>query len=107
MSSPSKRSPKRAATTEMKPGGAAPSTVTGKSNQVRVLEQFLAHVADTNDELSERWGKTWADVPHKELADYEIWGHLATILVEIYTIPVGNKNAGQLYDLKTAHGIRS
>ena len=104
MSQPNRSSPDMA-TTAMSSSGSAKTTVDGKANQLAKFEEFLAHVAEHNDELAERWGSSWAEMPASELAQREVWAHFATYLVEIVRIAEGVRNAGKPLDIGTAHGI--
>ena len=104
---PSRSSPSKAAAgvRELPAAGQAKATKAGKANQQNMGDDFLAHVAENAEELSERWGLKWAEVPEAELAARPIWGTLASYISEIAIIKKGNVNAGEMYDLGTAHGI--
>jgi len=97
------KSPARA-TEAVTPGGKAKSTVNQRNNRLKKCERFLLHVADMSPELSARWGIDWDEVPEDELAQRDIWAHMADFLSNVYTIEEGAVNAGQHLGLKTAHG---
>lgn len=97
------KSPARA-TEAVTPGGKAKSTVNQRNNRLKKCERFLLHVADMSPELSARWGTDWDEVPEDELAQRDIWAHMADFLSNVYTIEEGAVNAGQHLGLKTAHG---
>lgn len=102
MSTP--RSSRKQQPKAMVAGGQATSTVRGHANQITIFNEFLAYIATEDEDLSRRWGADWSQVPEHELAQQEIWGYMATYLVEVYVIPAGSKNAGQHPDIGTAHG---
>lgn len=87
----------------MSAAGQARSTVQARSAQNEKGDEFLDYISKNSATLSVRWGKAWADVPHKELSQQEIWAHVATFLTTVYEIKLGNKNAGKHLDLKSAH----
>ena len=89
---------------EMPSAGNAKATVAGKSSQDKVMVEFLLYMAGEVPELSAVWGVIWEKVPEKYLADRKIWGYLASFIAEVKVIDAGSKNAGELYDLETAHG---
>lgn len=46
-------------------------------------------------ELSARWGLSWTELPEAEAAQQLVYSHLATFLVETYTINEKDRNQGQ------------
>ena len=93
------------ATKAMKATGQSVDWVSSMANHVRIANLFLAHVADTDSELSTRWGASWTEVPEVEAAQQEIYSHLATYLVDTYTISEKDRNQGKHIAVGTAHGI--
>ena len=56
--SPGGGSRKKKATTEMSAGGQSAEWKNSKANHVRIGNEFLAHVQQTDAELSAKWGTT-------------------------------------------------
>ena len=82
------RSPRKSAapSTAMQGGGESESWVQQTKNQLRVADLFLKHINDTTSALATKWGDDWTKVPEEYAASEEIFGHLATFLVETYRI---------------------
>lgn len=97
------KSPARA-TEAVTPGGKAKATINQRNNRLKKCDRFLLHVADMSPELSAQWGTDWDEVPEDELAQRDIWAHMADFLSNVYTIEEGAVNAGQHLGLKTEHG---
>jgi hypothetical protein len=70
----------------MQGGGESESWVQQTKNQLRVADLFLKHINDTTSALAAKWGDDWTKVPEEYAASEEIFGHLATFLVETYRI---------------------
>ena len=108
--SPRKRSPTWKAAGEpstkaMKPTGQSSDWLASKANHVRIGNLFLAHVGKTDAELSAKWGLSWAELPEAEAAQQDVYSHLATFLVETYTIQDKDRNQGKQLAVGSAHGI--
>ena len=101
-------SPRKRPTREMQAGGSSAPWVKSLANQRRVANMFLAHVAETNNVLSEKWGIDIMDVPEECITTTEFFGHLATYLVEVYRISMDSPiRPGQLLGKKSAVTIWS
>ena len=98
---PASKAPRK--TKEMTAGGASANWAACKVTHMKQGDKFLAHIADTDAELSARWGTNWAQVPEAEARSTEIYGHLATYLVE-YEIGSKDRGSGGGLAVKTAHG---
>ena len=91
-------------TKQMDARGSSDDWQKGQASMLKIGHEFLDHISKADKELSARWGLDWNKVPEHELTEEEIWGHLATFLVETRIIPVGNRNQGKMYDVGSAHG---
>ena len=87
---------------QMAAGGTSKSWTYARANNISVANDFLKHIADTDQSLSDRWGGSWVDVPEEEAASREIFARLATYLAEVHLIKPGNRGAGKNYDSSTA-----
>ena len=106
--SPRKSSPRKVAAPapkEMKSVGTSVATQQARANQRAKGDAFLKYIQETDADLSARWGEVWSSVPEAELTQETIWGHFATWLSDVYVIPAGEKNQGEMLKIKPAHGI--
>ena len=87
--------------------GASTSTVNARADHLAKGNAFLAHVAehDETKALTARWGLLWKELPEAEAAQCEVYEHAGNFLADVYTIPAGQKNAGQKLGSGTAVGI--
>ena len=86
----------------MAAGGTSKSWTDARANNISVANDFLKHIANTDESLSDRWGGSWVDVPEEEAASRDIFARLATYLAEVHLIKSGNRNAGKNFDSSTA-----
>ena len=104
------RSPRKSAapSTAMQGGGESESWVQQTKNQLRVADLFLKHINDTTSALATKWGDDWTKVPEEYAASEEIFGHLATFLVETYRIDKNSPiRAGEKLGKRSAVAIWS
>ena len=90
---------------EMLSGGTSKVTKQAKANQHAKGDAFLKYIKENDADLSARWGSEWASVPEEELTQEGIWGHFASFLADVYVIPKGERNQGEMLKIKTAHGM--
>jgi hypothetical protein len=82
--------------------GASADWIKAKANHRRIGNLFLEHLAASNAELSEEWGKEWDELREEAVTTHDFWGLLATYLVSVYVIAPGTTNAGEHLDEKSA-----
>ena len=91
----------------MSAGGGSDAWYQAKANHVRIGTCFLEHIAEASPELSAKWGTDWRALAEEHACSKEIYEHLATYLVNTYTIPEGVRNQGARLGSKTAQGVWS
>ena len=66
--------------------GASDEWVSGKANQVRIGNLFLASISISNPQQSALWGTDWGSVPEEQICTKDFFALLATFLVQEYVI---------------------
>ena len=79
----------------MQAAGDSDDWVAQKGNQVRIADEFIAQISDSEIKPLLPDGADWETLAGAVRINRTFWGLLATFLCSVYTIAKGKRNAGK------------